>query len=102
VSGVIGSEEDAIEQFSQLLGSWRGIDVEQVVQRFAGRHVVRLRANTADSVGQVGHIFSLTADAKLLEPPQFGDLQIGVGDISFLVQENVNLAVAFESGDWIN
>ncbi len=61
-----------------------------------------LWANAADPVGDVGHVFGHPTDAELLEAAQFRDLQVGVCHLALLVQENINFAVAFEAGDWIN
>ena len=33
---------------------------------------------------------------------QFGDLEIGIGDIAFVIQKDLDLAVTFETGDGIN
>ena len=72
------------------------------IGRLGGRHVVRFRADAADAVGQQGHFLHRAADAEALEAAQFRDLEIGVGDIAFVVQEDLDLAVAFQAGDGIN
>ncbi len=102
VGRVIGGEEDAVEQLAQLLGGRRRIDVEHVVQRLGGGHVVRFGADAADAGGQVRHLLGRPALAELLEAAQFGDLQVAVGHISLVVQEDVDLAVTFQSRDGID
>ncbi len=39
---------------------------------------------------------------EALEAAQFGDLEIGVGDLALVVQEDLDLAVAFQAGDRVN
>ena len=41
-------------------------------------------------------------DAELLEAAELRDLQVGVGDVPLLVEEDVDLPVAFETGDGID
>ena len=69
---------------------------------FGGGHVVRFRADAADAVGQQGHFFHRAANAETLEAAQFRDLEVGIGDISFFIQEDLDLAVAFQPGDGVN
>jgi len=49
-----------------------------------------LRISSADGLGE------------LLEPTQLRHLEVGPVDITFVVEKDVNFAVAFESGDRIN
>ncbi len=102
VGRMVGGEEDAVEQLAQLLGRRRRIDVKHVVQRLGGGHVVGLGADAADAVGQVRHVFGGPAYAEFLEAPQLGDLQVGVGHISLVVEEDVDLAVAFQPRDGVD
>ncbi len=69
---------------------------------FGGGHVVRFRAHAADAVGQQGHLLHRAANAEALEAAQLGDLEVGVGDVALLVQEDFDLTVAFQAGDGIN
>ena len=69
---------------------------------FGGSHVVSFRANTADAVGQQGHFLNRASHAETLEAAQFRDLEVGIGDIPLFVQENLDLAVAFQAGDGVN
>jgi hypothetical protein len=64
--------------------------------------VVRLRADAADAVGEQGHLLHRAADAEALEAAQLGNLEVGVGDLALVVQEDLNLAVAFQAGDGVN
>jgi hypothetical protein len=59
-------------------------------------------ANTADAIGYQGHFFDRATNNKTFEAAQFGDLEVSVGDIAFFVQEDLDLAVTFQSGDGIN
>src|SRR3990172_3531727 len=63
---------------------------------------MRLGADAADAVGQVGHVLRLPADAELLEAAQLGDLEIGVGDLALVIEEDVDLAVTFQAGNGVD
>ena len=102
VRRVVGGVEDAVEQLAELLGRRRRIDVEHGVQGLGGRHVVGLGADAADAGRQVRHVLGRPAHAELLEAAQLGDLQVGVGHVALVVEEDVDLAVAFQPGDRID
>ena len=72
------------------------------VRGLGGGHVMRLGAHAADAVGEQRHLFHRPADAEALETAQLGDLEVGVGDVAVFVQEDLDLAVAFKTGDRIN
>ena len=78
------------------------LDVIQRIQRLGGRHVVRLGAHAADAVGDARHFLGRPADAELLEAAQLGDDEVGVRHIPLVVQEDLDLAVAFQARDGIN
>ena len=102
VGGVVGEVEGAVEQLAQHLGSAGWIDMVDRIHSFGTCHVVSLWANAADAVGEDGHFFNLAADAEALKAAQLGDLEVGVGDIAFLIQEDLDLAVTFETGDGVD
>ena len=102
MSGVIGDVEGAVQQFAQHLGRARRVDVIDRIGRFGRSHVMRLRAHAADAIGQQRHFFDRPADAESFEAAQFGNLEVGIGDIAFFVQEDFDLAVTFETGNRIN
>ena len=102
VRRVVGGVEDAVEQLAELLGRRRRIDVEHGVQGLGGRHVMGLGADAADPRRQVRHVLGRPAHAELLEAAQLRDLQVGVGHVALVVQEDVDLAVAFEPGDGVD
>ena len=58
---------------------------------------MRLRADAADAVGEQRHFLDRASDAEAFEAAQFGDLEVGVGDIPVGIQEDVNLAVSFQA-----
>ena len=70
--------------------------MEQGVQGLGGRHVMRLGADAADAGGEVGHVLGGAAHAELLEAAQLRNLQVGVGHLALVVEEDVDLAVAFQ------
>ena len=102
VRGVVRGVEDAVEQLAELLGRRRRIDVEQGVQGLGGRHVMGLGADAADAGGQVRHVFGRPAHAELLETAQLRNLQVGVGHVALVVEEDLDLAVAFQPGDRVD
>jgi hypothetical protein len=50
----------------------------------------------------VGHLFDRPADAEALKTAQLRNLEISVGDISFLIQEDFDFTVTFQPGDRID
>ena len=102
VGGVVGGVENAVEQLAELLARRRRIDVEHRVERLGGRQVVGLGTDAADAGRQVRHVLGRPAHAELLEAAKLRNLQIGVRHVPLLVEENVDLAVAFEPGNGIN
>ncbi len=76
--------------------------MEQRVECFGGGHVMRLGTNTAYAVGDVGHVLCWSAYAEALKSSQLGHLQIGVGDITLIGEENVDLSMALETSNGVN
>ena len=101
VGGMVGAVKGHVEQFAQFLGGGGDIDVINRVDGLGGGHVVSLRADTADAIGQQGHFLDRASDAEAFEPAQFRDLEVGIGNITFFVQEYLDLAMAFQPGDGI-
>ena len=102
VQGMVLHDEGVIDQFANLPGGGRRLNLVKVIQRLGGGHVVRGGANPADATGDLGHLLGGPAQAEDLETAQLGDLQVGPLHIALLVQENVNLAVAFQAGNRVN
>jgi hypothetical protein len=102
VGGVVGDVEGAVQQLAQFLGRRRRVYVIDRVGGFGGGHVVRLRAHAADAVGEQRHLLHRPAHGEPLEPAQLRDLEVRIGDVALLVQEDLDLAVSFQPGDRIN
>ena len=102
VRRMVGGVENAVEQLAELLGRRRRIDVEHGVEGLGGRQVVGLGADAADPRRQVRHVLGRPAHAELLEAAKLRNLQIGVGHVALLVEEDVDLAVTFEPRNGIN
>ncbi len=102
MGGVIGEVEAGVEQLAQLLGSGWGIHVVHRIGGFGSRHVMRFGAHAADAVGEQRHLLDGASDAEALEAAQLRDLEVGVGDVAFFVQEDFDLAVSFQAGDGVN
>ena len=99
---VVAGEEAVVEQLTQLATRGRGLHAEDPVEGFGGGYVVRLRADAADARRDARQLLDRPADAEALEAAQLGDLEVGVGHFAVVVQENLDLAVALETGDWID
>jgi hypothetical protein len=56
--------------------------------------MVGLGAYTADAVGDPGHLFRRATYGELLKTTKFWDLEIGVGYIAIIIEEDFNFAVA--------
>ena len=63
---------------------------------------MRLGANAADTIRDERHFFDGTSDDESLKAAQFRDLEIGVGNIAFAIQEDLDLAMTFKTGNGIN
>ncbi|MCU0508608.1 MAG: hypothetical protein MUC34_09410 [Anaerolineae bacterium] len=64
--------------------------------------MMRFGADAADAVRNHRHLFDRPADGELLEAAQLGNLEVGVGNVPFVVQEDGDFAVALEARDWID
>jgi hypothetical protein len=64
--------------------------------------MVRFRTNTANAVGDIGHIFSDTSNTELFETPKFRHDGIDIRDFPLFIKENIDLAMALESGNGVN
>ena len=102
VGGVVGGIKCRVKQFAQFLaGGWH-FDVIDGIHSLGSRHVVRLGADTANAVGQEGHFLHGATNAETFETAQFRDLEVSIGNIAFLVEKDLDLAMAFQPGDGIN
>ena len=102
VRGVVGEVEPAVEQLAEQARRPGRRDVVDGVRRLGRRHVVRLRAHAADAVGEDRHLLHRPAHAEPLEAAQLRDLEVRVGDVATLVQEDLDLAVTLEAGDRVD
>ena len=91
-----------VEQLTEPHGSRRGLDLVDLVQRLGGAQVVSARAHSAQTGRDLVQFVDRPADAELLETAKFGDLPVGLFDIALVVQEDLDLAVAFQTGDGVN
>src|SRR5208337_2067040 len=101
VRGMVGGVEDAVKQLPEFLGRRRRIDVEQIVQRLGGRHMMRFGANAADPRREVGHVLGETPHAELLKAAEFRNLQVDVFDVPLVIEEDIDLPMAFQACDGV-
>jgi hypothetical protein len=99
VGGMVGAVESHIKQLTQHLGGAWWIDMVNSIYGFCTCHVMSLRADTTDTVGEDWYFLYLSANAEALETAQFGDLEVGIGEISLIIEENFDFAMAFQPGD---
>ena len=102
VQGVVFEHEGVIDQLADLAAGRGGLDLVEVVQRLGGGHVMGGRADAADAAGDLRHVLRRAAEAEHLEAAQLGDLQVGALDVALVIEEDVDLAVAFEAGDRVD
>ncbi len=102
VQGVVFQHEGVIDQLADLAAAEARLDLVQVVQGLGGGHVMGGGADTADAAGDLRHVLGRSAEAEHLEAAQLGHLQVGAFDVALVVEEDVDLAVAFEAGDGID
>ena len=101
VQGMIAHKEGRIQEFAKLLRGGRRLHVEYGVASLDAGHVVRLRANAADSSSDARHFLDRAPHTELLEAPQLRHLKIGVRDLAVVIEEDSNLPVAFQPRHWI-
>jgi hypothetical protein len=94
--------ESAIKELTQLFGSAGWLDMKQVIQGFGCCHVMRLRADSADTLGYLGHILGRASFGKFLKSPELRNLEINIGYTAIVFEKDGNLAMAFKAGNGIN
>ena len=63
---------------------------------------MRLGADATDACRDARHLLDRPVAAEHLETAQLRDLEVGVREAAVVVEEEVDLAVAFEAGDRID
>src|ERR1035438_10542699 len=99
---MVFERERVIDQLANLAARRGGFDLVEVVESLGGGHVMRGGADTADAAGDLRHVLRWAAKGEDLETPQLGDLEIGVFDVALVIEEDVDLAVAFKAGDRVD
>ncbi len=102
VGGVVGDVEGVVEQLAEHPPGARRRDLVHRIGGLGGGHVVGLRADAADAVGESRHVLDRAAHAEGLEAAQLGDLEVGVLDVAGLVEQDLDLAVTLEARDRID
>src|SRR5271157_5468145 len=98
---MITGKENIIEELSEFFGGRRGIDVKHCIACFCRRHVMSLRAHTANAGCNSREFLDRPSDAELLEASQFRNLEVRVFDFSLVIEENIDLAVTFKASNGI-
>ena len=102
VQRMVFEHEGVIDQLANLAAGGGGLDLVEVVQRLGRGHVMGGGANAADAAGDLRHVLRRAAEGEHLEAAQFGHLEVGALDVALVVEEDVDLAVAFEAGDGVD
>ena len=90
------------EQLPQRAGRRRDGHPQHRVGRLGGGDVVGARADAADLGQDAGELLHRPADAEALEPAQLHHLQVGVGHVAVVVEEDLDDAVPLEPGDGVD
>ena len=101
VDGMILEHENIIKQFTDRFCGRCRLDIPERVERFCRCHVVRRGADTADSRGNLRHIFRRPADTERLETAQFWHLKKRPIHIAAVIEHYGYFAVALQTGNWI-
>src|ERR1035438_451548 len=99
---MVFERERVIDQLANLAARRGGFDLVEVVESLGGGHVMRGGADTADATGDLRHVLRWATEGKDLEAAQFEHLKVGAFDVALVIEKDVDLAVAFEAGDWID
>ena len=102
VQGVVFQHEGVIDQLANLAARRGGLDLVEIVQGLGRGHVMGGGADAADAAGDLRHVLRRPAEAEDLEAAQLGHLQVGALHVALVVEEDVDLAVAFEPGDGVD
>jgi hypothetical protein len=65
-------------------------------------HMMGFRAYTTDTVGENGYFLHLSANTEALETAQFRDLEVGIGEITLVIEEYIDLAMTFQTSDRVD
>ncbi len=88
------------QQLTEVVGRLRYGRPEDLVDRLGRREMVHRRADAADARRDARRLFDGRALEELLEAPQLGGVEVGVGHFALVVQANGDLGVALYSRDW--
>ena len=102
VRGVVGHVEGAEHELAQQACRPRRLDAVDRVGGLGRGQVVCLGAHAADAIGQDGHLLDRPADAEGLEAAQLGHLEVRSLHVARVIEEDLDLAVAFEAGDRVD
>ena len=100
--GMVGHEERHVEQFADFLCGGGGLNAKEPVEGLDRGHVMSFRAHATDAIGDHRHVFGRPAHTELLEAPQLGNLEVGVGDVAVLIEKDVDFSVPFQPGNRID
>jgi hypothetical protein len=102
MKGVAMDIMGGIEKLPKLFCRPRRISLVNSVYGLTRGQMVCRRSDAADPGNDPGKNFYRSSHAEDFESSQFRDLEIGIFNIPLVVQENLDLAVSFQSGDRIN
>ena len=95
------AHEGRVYKFAKFLCCRRRIDMPQVVETFGRCYVMGRRTDAANPRGNARHFFGGPAETECFKAAKLRHLQKCTFDIPLIIEEYLDLAVAFQSRDGI-
>ena len=102
MESVILGHEGRVDQFPDLLRRGRDFHLVQVIEGFAGSHVMSGGANATDLGRDSRQLLGHAIFTELLEAPELRNLDKGLVDVSIVIEEDLDLPVTFQSCDRVD
>jgi len=102
VRGVVPADKGRVDQFANLARRNRRLHAEHPVCGLGGGHVVRRGTHSADPLRDARHLFHGAPLAERLKAPELGHLEVGIGYVAGLIEEQRDLAVTLQPRDGVD
>lgn len=99
---MVADEKGAVRQFADHARRRGQLYLVDGIAGLGRGHVVGRGAHAADALGDARHLFDRPPLAKGLKAAKLGHLKIGVGYVTLVIDENGDLAVAFQPCDGVD
>ena len=91
-----------VHQSAEFVRRRRDADGHDGVAGLGGRQQMAHRTDAADPRRDAGHFIVGTALAEFFKAAKLHDMELGVGDVAFIVEKDADLGVPFDAGHGIN